>query len=265
MAKKVIEKKVIERIVMKMLRWLLVLMISVSSLTAMGAQPPLQGQPADQAEPIFFTPYRVALLQLIETLLHIPYIATIDSTDPVAIKASAALAFVGNDFRLVKQLLTTRQDVTVLRMLLTAAPKVLGYLLAAWYDMARMQQAECIAKDNKNDAKLLTQFRVNQEVLLAIEIILRLLVVAASYDDSACDSWMQWGVGQVADWVGLWRLLSRYFTILLVLDRLEFTMLTQPRQRGGVVRAVAPSKDEVFVQDLAVFADIVQLPVRGDD
>jgi hypothetical protein len=232
----------------------------------MGQQQPLEAAPLIMhVMPALATSSRGAILQLIETLLHIPYIATIDSTDPTAIKISAALAFAGNTFRLIQQLLTSRQDVTVLRTLLTAAPKVLGYLLAAWYDMARMQQAECIAKDNKNDAKLLRQFNINQEALLLFEILLRVLVVVAAYTDSVRDSWVQWGVGQVADWVGLWRLISRYFTILLVLERFELSVLTQPRLPDGAVRAVAPDNDAVFANDLAEFADVVQLPVRGDD
>jgi hypothetical protein len=266
---------------MKLLRWLLVLMMGTSGLSAMGQQLPLVQAPSvpraasvsagepirlveapriTSAMPAFSSSCRGAIIQLIETLLHIPYIATIDSTDPTAIRVSAALAFIGNDFRLIQQLLTSRQDVTALRMLLTAAPKVFGYLLAAWYDMARMQQAECIAKDNKNDAKLLRQFNINQEVLLLFELILRVLVVVAAYADSIRDSWVQWGVGQVADWVGLWRLISRYFTILLVLERFELSVLTQPRLPEGAVRAVAPDNNAVFASDLAAFADVVQLP-----
>ena len=127
---------------MKMLQGLLVLVMGMFSLTAMGQQPTL----VPQAEPAFVLSNRGAILQLIETLLHIPYVATVDSTNVTAIKVSAALAFVGNDFRLMQQLLTTRQDASALRVLLTAAPKVLGYVLAAWYDMARMQQTDRIAK-----------------------------------------------------------------------------------------------------------------------
>jgi len=261
---------------MKKLQWLLVLGVSALGTVVMGQQAPLVpqtgsvvgGEPMHLVEaprvahgaPTSSSSGRGALIQLIETLLHIPYIATIDSTDATAIRLSATLSFIGNDFRLIQQLLTSRQDVIALRMLLTAAPKVLGYLLAAWYDMARMQQAECIAKDNKNDAKLLRQFNINQEVLLLFEIILRILVVVAAYTDSIRDSWVQWGVGQVADWVGLWRLISRYFTILLVLERFELSVLAQRRLPEGVVRAVVPDNDVAFASDLAAFADVVQLP-----
>ena len=105
-----------------------------------------------------------------------------------------------------------------------------------------------LQKDNKNDAKLLRQFKANQTVLLVFELVLRIMVVAASYTGLTRDSWMQWGVGQVADWVGLWRLISRYFTILLVLERFELSITTQSRLPDGVVRAAVPDKHELFCQ-----------------
>ncbi len=168
----------------------------------------------------------IQLVHLARALAHIPYIATVDSYDSTTIKVSSMLASSSSTFKVLYERLKKIEDYRLIYNFYHE-PKLWCYILAAYYDATRFFLANGIALENEKEAKLMRGFKINQSIQLAIEICLRLFALMSNknnldtrknFDLGSSDSSYTASLcaAEVADWVELWRLLSRYTTYMTV-------------------------------------------------
>lgn len=161
----------------------------------------------------FVTEYAV-LFGLLRTIAHIPYIVCMDHEDADVISLTTGIANLATDTKIVCELLTTRET-NLLKDLVypNRIPKVSAYTLAVLYDVIRIVDAENVAFKNKygNAKKKLRMFKIAQALQVAIEGTLRVLSFVSS-THTPSDQNMAFWLLELADFIEIWRLLSRYKT-----------------------------------------------------
>lgn len=161
----------------------------------------------------------IEFVHLVRALCHIPYIMTVDSSDVTKIKSSAAIAASSTNFKFAYELFRKRDNYRLLYNLYNE-PKLLCYLIAASYDAMRFLGATEIALKNKEEQRKMRGFKMSQSIQLAVEICLRGFAYANSrrsnQQANAQDYSDMLGLcaSEIADWVELWRMLSRFSTYM---------------------------------------------------
>jgi len=148
------------------------------------------------------------IVHIVRSLCSIPYILTVDSNDPRVLKSAAVLASCSSSFKLIYERFISRPDYKLMYNLYHE-PKLLGYFLATAYDVMRFMGATDLALKNEIQQGKLRSFKINQSIQLLIEICLRGLVFACNDKEKLAIS-----AAECADWVEIWRLLSRYSTYM---------------------------------------------------
>lgn len=160
------------------------------------------------------------ITNLIEALMHIPYVLYVDSPDPQAIKISTMLAGAATGLKLVN-ILGIPKNIPPALIFIWDGPKVIGLVGAGLYDVIRIGDAEKIAEHNKLEAGKLKSFKITQSIQLTIEIILRMLALISKHgigQDNGYSSAITIFATELADVVSIWRLLGRYTTYFMYLD-----------------------------------------------
>ncbi len=163
------------------------------------------------------------LTNLLLTLMHAPYILTVDSTDQKVIRLTSMLAGAATAAK-IGTILAIPQHVPPAKILVWDLPKVTGYALAATYDVIRFLDAATVVLKNQTEGPKLRMFKINQGMQLTIELMLRVMALLSTQKNifdgnskavSLCAT-------ELADIVSIWRLLSRYMTYFVYLHELEF-------------------------------------------
>ncbi|MBS1988461.1 hypothetical protein JST56_05730 [Candidatus Dependentiae bacterium] len=161
----------------------------------------------------------IELVHLARSLFSIPYIMTVDSNDPAIIKSTALLASCSPNFKLIYERLAVCPPGYRKLYNLYHEPKLFCYLLATAYDVMRFMGATDIALKNEMQQGKMRGFKINQVIQLLVEICLRGFALASNDQNpqgNGQQSSLALCAAECADWVELWRLLSRYSTYMNV-------------------------------------------------
>ncbi|QQR48739.1 hypothetical protein IPF37_04220 [bacterium] len=165
-------------------------------------------------DPKKFVAEYAVLFGLLRTVAHIPYIVCMDHEDTNIIGLTTGIANLATDAKIGCELLTTRET-NLLKDLVypNRIPKVSAYTLAVLYDVIRIVDAENVAFKNKygNAKKKLRMFKIAQALQVAIEGTLRVLSYVSSVQTPSNQNMAFWLL-ELADFIEIWRLLSRYKT-----------------------------------------------------
>lgn len=153
---------------------------------------------------------------IMRNMLQLPYILTVDSTSPSAVRASAVANALAVTSKSGWELFRTDKNNSCLaaRMIFDM-PKVTAYSVASVYDIVRFLEARNIALQNakENSSGNLRGFKLNQLALWVTEVLLRVasqMSMNRSNADEKKDDFSGWMVAQIADGVEMWRLISRF-------------------------------------------------------
>jgi len=154
------------------------------------------------------------LINIVRSLLHVPYIVTIDSQDPQKIRACALLSACATDSQLLYELLRTRNNTNLLADIVWHLPKAAGYAAGAVYEYGRFVKALEVAEKNKVFNKQLRNLKIQQTIQLVLELCLRGLVYNVSRNHPNQKETLK-SIAEIADIIEVWRLLGRYNTFLI--------------------------------------------------
>ncbi len=151
-----------------------------------------------------------AVLELLGTLAQVPGILTADSENAWAIKASAVLSMVAIDAKIIKELFKDQQG-CLAKQCVYNVPKTLAYALASLYDYVRLTSPHKEVKSGSAEAKNLRSFKISQFFHLGVEMLFRIFAYMDSCKAATPGHQPLAGyLSEAADWVELWRLLSRF-------------------------------------------------------
>lgn len=186
--------------------------------------PPLADAAGSEASG--FTAYS-EVASLLAALLQAPYIATVDSTNPKTIKFCASMSAAATSLKVASIAAGHGQTMIVACW---HVPKMLAFLLSIGYDTIRVLDAPKVAYKNHTDNKKLSGFKLNQSMLLGVEIALRSMAIWSHDEKDLALFTVSGTASEVADAVSIWRLLSRYITYFYYTDKVEFTFSMQKKQ-----------------------------------
>lgn len=161
----------------------------------------------------------IELVHLARALCNIPYILTVDSNDAAVIRSTALLASCSSNFKSIYERLAACPPGYRKLYNLYHEPKLLCYLLATAYDVMRFMGATDIALKNEMQQGKMRGFKINQSIQLLVEICLRGFALASNDQNPQApgqQNSLALCASECADWVELWRLLSRYTTYMNV-------------------------------------------------
>ena len=146
-------------------------------------------------------------------ILELPYILTVDSTSPAAIRAAAAANSLAVTSKNTYELFFNNSDHCLARRMIQDVTKVGVYTVASIYDVIRFLEASNIALQNlkeKNSGSL-QGFKFNQLALWGIEVLLRFALHMSGDNNAKSKNSMSWQMlSGLADVVEMWRLLNRF-------------------------------------------------------
>lgn len=186
-----------------------------------GFTPPAPIPELEKKAPSFVKKHE-QLINMLRSLLHIPYIVTLDSQNSKTIASSALVSALATDSRLLYELLHEQKNTSLLKNILWNLPKACGYGASAVYEYGRFMKSTEIAEKNKVFEKQLRSIKIQQTIQLILELCLRGFVYKVSLnssDDGKTQKSMLRPIAEIADIVELWRLLSRYNTFFLESDQ----------------------------------------------
>lgn len=151
------------------------------------------------------------------TLMHIPYVLTLDSKNPQAVRLAGLLAALPTDCKLAFKFFEQCDD-RFFKIMLWDVPKFAAYSGAATYDVLNVLNPEHMIEERKSKGDTLHKLKIDQAVALSVEFVLRVLACVASYKaaDHAKDrggadlNFVAALTSEIADCAELSRLIGRY-------------------------------------------------------
>lgn len=164
--------------------------------------------------------HTIDILQALGTLLHIPYIYTLDSTDPVSIRIAGILAAIPTDIKVGCKIFE-KTNKRFFQVFLWDVPKFGAYSSAAIYDAINVINPNHMVQERQSKGMAaLRKMKIDHSINIGIEMFLRIIACIAQY--RASDMTIKTGgkdlsfvatlTTELADAVELIRLLSRYNT-----------------------------------------------------
>lgn len=151
------------------------------------------------------------------TLMHVPYVITLDSKNPQAVRLAGILAALPTDCKLAFKFVEQTDD-RFFKIMLWDVPKFVAYSGASAYDVLNVLNPEHMIVERKNKGEVLRKLKIDQAMSLSIEFVLRVLACVAAY--KAADHRDNHGgadlnfvaalISEVADCAELSRLIKRY-------------------------------------------------------
>lgn len=163
------------------------------------------------------TPY---IMRAMGTLLHIPYIYTLDSTDPSSVRLSGILAAIPTDIKITCKLIE-KNNKRNFQIFFWDFPKIGTYSAAAIYDAINVLNPNHMIQERQSKGSAaLRKMKIEQAVNIGIEFFLRIIACIAQYRASDIEkaagghdlALIATLTTELADGVELMRLLSRYNT-----------------------------------------------------
>lgn len=165
----------------------------------------------NQQAPAITSSNYMQLVHIIRSLSHLPYIAMVDSPDASKISTTAMVAASSSTLKILHELFKDRGAGYRLIYGIYNQPKLWGYFCAVLYDVLRYLGSQEVAVKNQSINSKMRGFKINQTIQLIIEVCLRSFAYARSYQEQDRTLLTQC-ITEIADWVEIWRLLSRYST-----------------------------------------------------
>ena len=160
---------------------------------------------------------KIEFCKLIETVMHLPGIYAVDSTNELMIRIFSALNYGSLSTKLVYELGRKRND-RLIKNLLWDGPKSALTVSCLCYDVMRFLEAEKIANFNSKNSSKFKKFKQNQFIQIALEITLRSIASLSQYTDTGISDTKKNITNiasEIADIVAFWRLMYRYKTFLI--------------------------------------------------
>lgn len=160
------------------------------------------------------------IVRAIGTLLHIPYIYTLDSTDPHSVRLSGMLAAIPTDIKLGCKFFE-KSNKRFFHVLLWDVPKFGAYSSASIYDAINILNPEHMVQERQSKGiSALRKMKIEQSINIGIEFLLRVIACIAQYRASDIEkaaggrdlTLIATLTTELADVVELMRLLGRYNT-----------------------------------------------------
>lgn len=149
------------------------------------------------------------VLQLAGCLTHIPGILTIDSEKSIAVEASAMLAMMVTNTKILNELFKS-QTGCLAKQCVYNIPKTIAYILASYYDYLRLTGTPKTVPAHSSEARHLRLFKITQFFQLGVEIAFRVFAYMDTLDATPGRRHLSGLLSESADIVELWRLLSRF-------------------------------------------------------
>lgn len=166
------------------------------------------------------TNHTIDIVRTLGTLLHIPYIYTLDSTDPVSVRIAGMLAAIPTDIK-VGYKFFQKSNKRFFQVLLWDVPKFGAYSSAAIYDAINIINPNHMIQERQSKGiATLRKMKIDQSINIGIEIFLRIIACIAQYRAIDIEpstggkdlSFIATLTTELADAVELMRLLNRYNT-----------------------------------------------------
>lgn len=155
---------------------------------------------------------RYELFDLIRAGLGLKEILSSDSEYADVIKNNALLSLALINLTICKTLSQRTCGRVLFTEMMITGPKLLGSVAAIPYDLLRIQDAPHLALKNGDPKKkkILNHFKKQQLIKLAFECALRLTAYIHSDEEQQQHYTVVQEISDIADYMELWRLLSRY-------------------------------------------------------
>lgn len=160
------------------------------------------------------------LLKVFGAAMHVPYVLTIDSTDPRLIQIAGVLAALPTGSKVTHKIFEKQND-RFFKIVLWDLPKFLLYFSAFAYDIVNVLNPGHMVLERQDKGAELKRLKYEQGVALAMELLLRVFACVIHYKAEVVKVGSSFGrdldrIAQVssgcADLVELLRLLSRFRT-----------------------------------------------------
>jgi hypothetical protein len=157
--------------------------------------------------------HKEALL-LVSCGTHMPSILTTDSNNIKTIKGAALLAIMATQAKILIELFKPSTK-CLAKHCLYDGPKIMLYTIACYYDYVRLTSTKKVLPKDTNVTRRLFLKKIIQLLQLGLEMFLRTIAYIDSPSISASDSKniTAYYITELADWVEIWRLLSRFSTL----------------------------------------------------
>lgn len=180
------------------------------------------------------------VVRAIGTLLHLPYILTLDSQDPRAVQLAGLIAALPTSCKVGLKFFEKRHD-RFFKLMLWDVPKFAAYSAATAYDVINVLNPDHMVLERERKGELLGKLKFDQAANLAVEFLLRVISCVARYKAEDLASvrgerdlrLVAKLTTELADIVELWRLLSRYNTYSTV-PGLDVSLHFEVRHAGGL-------------------------------
>lgn len=155
---------------------------------------------------------RYELFDLIRAGLGLKEILSSDSEYADVIKNNAILSLALINLTICKTLSQKTCGRVLFTEMMITGPKLLGSVAAIPYDLLRIQDAPHLALKNGDPKKkkILNHFKKQQFIKLAFECALRLTAYLHADEEEPQHYAVVQEISDIADYMELWRLLSRY-------------------------------------------------------
>lgn len=181
---------------------------------------------------------------LFRCILNAPEVLTLDSENVLVIKVTSLLAAFGTGSKLSYELFKTRKT-TAASLLFYALPKMGLYSLSELYDVIRSIDAEYVAEKNKklNKEYKIRNLKISQCLQLLTEMSIRICSFGATFTDGRRpgEKDLAFYLSEIADAVELWRLLSRWWTVLRFKIKVDMSIESDDSKQEDV-ESMIPSR-----------------------
>lgn len=200
------------------------------------------------------------VVRAIGTLLHLPYILTLDSQDPRAVQLAGFIAALPTSCKVGLKFFEKRHD-RFFKLMLWDVPKFAAYSAATAYDVINVLNPEHMVGERERKGEVLGKLKFDQAANLAVEFLLRIISCVARYKAEDLASirgerdlrLVAKLTSELADIVELWRLLSRYNTYSTV-PGLDVALHFEVRHAGALEEENAAS---FFTADVLANQDLL--------
>lgn len=151
-----------------------------------------------------------AIIELVTCLAQVPGICATDSENALAIDATASLSMAITSAKIFKELFREQRG-CLAKQCVYNIPKTLAYCLANLYDYMRLTSDPKEFVKGSHEAKSLRLFKITQFFQLGVELLFRIFALIDVHNPVVAGRYPLAGhLAEAADWVEVWRLLSRF-------------------------------------------------------
>lgn len=181
-----------------------------------------------------------SIVKIVAGIIQVPALLTVDNDDSINTKIATGLSVLGVDGKMLYELFKNRENTSLFKDFLYHGPKMMLYGAANFYDYLRLKYPAPVFKDDEQKKAWLKKMKMIQLGFLVMEMVLRgfalyygtcnTLAQAPGEADQAGETGGTTGgdrhkglvaagdnkkiyLNEVADWLELGRLISRFYLL----------------------------------------------------